>query len=462
MNFNYNNTGNEAYAKFSELLSDKFKKYAKRGINMSSGNPSFEPFMPAIEAAQRALFDTRSMKQYHSSEGIGYIRRSVLNFCKENHIADKSSPIDEGNIITGIGVTHLYSVMIEILANKAKKEHPNKTPVLLMTAPTYGIFALQPEALGFRVETIPLREEDAWRTNPEILQNRIKEINNSDDYYVSAFYRINPSNPMGSVEGHDLTKSIANILKTNNVFGIDDLAYLGQENTGTVYSLTNFDADNNVSMLSLSKTFCMPDLRAGFMYGSKEIINKASDIIMRTLQAVPTVSANALIASFGDDFKSERAEYIQRNIKGYQHKYKILEAMIYGLEAIDSETAEVLEPAIISTFGDRHLSANVIKNGIENVDIINRNPESGYFAVLRFNDVGKSYYDNNLIESSFNVASACLNEGKTLILPMSSALSENSLYNSARVTFGLSDEKIIKGCKGIYQALRNFTNKPIF
>ncbi len=450
------------YRAFEELLARRFRAATRYGINLSSGNPAFKPFAPAVAAAEAALRDFR-MQIYGNPHGDCQIRKALLPFCEEAGLAPAAGGLTEKHILPGMGSTHLYACVVEALARKAKTDHPGKTPVLLMTSPTYGLFAVQPEPFGFEIETVSLTKEEQWQTNPDRLNNRIREINASGSRFVCAFYRNNPNNPLGVVEPADTTQQVSRVLRTHNVFGIDDLAYIGQENGRAASPFAHHDFENSVSLFTLSKTYGLPGLRAGFMCGPEDLIQAAAESTMRTVQSMPWPAEAALAATFSEEHRVEREQYTAANRQAYLQRYEMIKALVEGIDSVQGLSAarrQQIEAVAMQAFGHKQEALAVLKTGLPGVDIVNTEMTAGYFAVLNIRDVGERYYGAERLTNSFQLAAACIDQGKVLTLPMMAALAGPELRGALRVTFGLSEKYIALGMRGLCNTLKTLTEKP--
>lgn len=461
-----NKSGHELHRAFTDLLVRRFRRHGFRGgVDFSSGNPGFGPFPPALAAAH-AVLNGNTMQSYGNPRGTPEVRQALLPFCEGMQLRPSRGTLTEAHILPGLGITHLYACLMEALARKAKEEQPGKTPVVLMTSPTYGMFAIQPVPFGIEVETLPLRPEELWRTNPERLDRKIRDINASDDRYVAAFYRTNPHNPFGTVEGGERTRRIAEVLRRHKVLGIDDLAYEGQEYYEAAIPLAACDFDNNVSLFSLSKAFCLPGIRAGFMCGPRDIVDLTAHATMRTIQDMPRPSEAALAASYGQDFERERWVYTAENKQGYQRRYQLLTSLVRGQRLVFSNMPDARREEIKRVtelaFRDKKIAHEIFNRGIPGLEIVNPEMNAGYFAVLRLRGAEGMYYGTQRLTNSFQIAAACVDQGGVLALPMTSAMAgeEGLGQNSIRVTFGTSELAIAKGLSGIFRALATFTEKP--
>lgn len=455
-------SGYDLYNAFNSLLMNRFYERSGKGVNLSSGNPLLTPFSPAVEAAKKSM-DDYLLSLYGSPRGEINTRKILMGFSKSMGLAEDNEGLNENNIIPGLGITHLYTSVLEVLANKARVDNPGKTPVILMSSPTYGLFSIQPESFDFKVDTFELKKEDGWQIDPDVLEEKIKSINKSENRCVCAFYRVNPSNPMGVVESETTTEAIAKLLKANNVFAIDDMAYHGQEYKKDAVPLAKYSFDNAVSLFSLSKTYCMANLRAGFMCGPEDIIGEARDITLRVVQSVPRPAEAALSSTFCNENRAAREKYVSANKAIYLERYRLLKALINGVDNVEglsrARQSEIVNmtKAVFADLGD---SRDILENGVRGVNIVNDEPGAGYFSVLDWERGTDLYYGTTKISNSFQLAAVLVDQGKVLSLPMASAMANEHLPTSVRVTFGVSEKAIIKGVKGLYYAGRSLTSSP--
>lgn len=455
--------GSEMLRVFDELL---FRRFSSLGgnqpVNFSSGNPAFDPFPPALEASRGAHSDY-IMRIYGSNFGVRSEREMMVPFCENLKISPKDQPLDAKHIMPGMGVTFLYAALLETIAVKAAEEKPGKTPIVLMTSPSYGLFAMQGEPFGMRVETVRLSEENKWQIDPEALDRRIKELNTIEGQYVAAFNHINPHNPMGTVEVPEVTQGIARVLRANNVFGIDDLAYLGQEYGQQAVPLAAFDFENSASLFSLSKTYGAPGLRAGFACAPTDVIESLSHVVTRTIQCVPHPTRAALSATYSPANDDARRAYIAVNREGYKQKYQIVQAFVKGIDNIgplSNERREQINNLFRQGFGDVNVANKILSNGVTRLKIVNDHVQSGYFSVLKLEGVNDRFYGTQRLDNSFKVSAALIDQGRILTLPMMCALAEEQLSDSVRITFGLSDARIVRGLRGVMKTMAALTESP--
>lgn len=456
--------GSQMLQAFEKILFQRFQDAGgnQKSVNFSSGNPGFDPFVPAIEAARGAHSD-HLIKIYGSDFGLRTEREALLPFCEGLKISPESEVLSARHIIPGMGVTFLFAALMETIGSRAAKEKPGQAPIILMTSPSYGLFAMQGEPFGMKVETVALRKENGWNIDPEVLDRRIKELNAMPGQFVAAFNHINPHNPMGTVEPPETTQAVARVLHANNVFGIDDLAYLGQEYERWAVPLAAYNFENSASLFSLSKTYGAPGLRSGFACAPADVIEDIARVVTRTIQCVPHSARAALVATYSTANDEQRRAYISANREGYQAKYQLVRAFVNGVHAIEDvgeQRRSYINRLFREIFGDHRIANRILENGMPGLEIVNEDIQSGYFAVLRIKDAKDYYYGEQRLDNSFKLSAAMIDQGRVLPLPMMCALAEEQLSDSVRVTFGISDRKIVRGLRGIAHVVNAMSESP--
>lgn len=150
--------GRELTRAFDELLLARYYATGRQSTrrNLSNGDPVTRPFEPVRDAVQEAMAKPE-MALYSRGGGPKQYRDKILPYCEDLGISPLLRPLNNENITFGIGSTYLYSAILRTLAEKNATEHSGKKPILLMPAPTYGIFTMQPAHLGYDIETFKLR-----------------------------------------------------------------------------------------------------------------------------------------------------------------------------------------------------------------------------------------------------------------------------------------------------------------
>lgn len=307
--------GRDLTRAFDEQLMARYYARAKQGsrYNLSNGDPVqvvFDPIRKAIAKAMRGS----EMALYTRGGGPKRFREEVLGFCEGMGLSPSKKVLGTEHVTFGIGSTYLYSTILKILAARAKEKQPEKRPVLLMPAPTYGVFTMQPENAGFDIEAFDLSEKNGWQIDPNTMKAKIEEINASADRYVAALYHANPHNPTGAVADGEQTQKIMRVLKRYKVFAIDDMAYAGIEHNDKAVPLASHDFDNSVTLFSLSKAYCMPRARSGLACGPDWLIEGIDHHTDMNMISLPAAVFAAAAGCFSEEHRAEREnKYLPAN-----------------------------------------------------------------------------------------------------------------------------------------------------
>jgi len=441
---------------FNELLFARIANKSTR-INLSSGNPSFPPYQRAVESCRSAV-ERSNIQLYATGAGYKAERVEVLPFCERQGIRNLS--VD--NIVFGMGVTHLYYSSLFVLQRKFQKEHPGKKPVILMSSPSYGLFTVQPEMFGYEIETYPLHQENSWEPQPEIIERRIKEINQSADKRVALAYNINPHNSTGSVTKPETTEKIAQIFSEQGVFVLDDMAYYGLEYSGNPTPLGVFKFDNSISFYSCSKAFGLPRLRAGFACGPSWLVSEIYGHISSQMISLPATVAPLIKECFGEKNNGDTLKYLEENRQGYKTALNLVRAFFCGVNSypISGEEKDVITKALREGVANRKDSDRIIEYGTPEIEMVNPDLEAGYFAMLKIKGIDDHFYGTRRLRNAFDLAVPLIDNVGVLMLPLSCAV--NTTHTDiCRVTFGgMSNRRVIRGLQGMVNTIRQLPTAP--
>ncbi len=457
--------GLELTGAFDLLLQQRYYDTGRQGPrrNLSNGDPLTKPFAPLAGAVRDAMLDSK-ISLYSRGGGPKQFRDEIIPYAEELGISPVARPLTHENISFGIGSTHLYTMVLQTLSARNAKENPGKKPVLLMPSPTYGIFTTQPVELGYDIETFPLREEKGWQIEPDAMSRRIAEINAEGGRHVVALYHANPHNPSGAVAGGAQGQQVSRVLKKHGVFAIDDMAYAGIEHKDKAVPLAAHDFENGVTLLTLSKAYCMPRARAGVMVGPSWMVEAIDHQISVNMISLPAGVFAAAAACFSMKNKVEREEiYLPVNSEKYMEHYQIIKAMIGGLDSVGDlpkKRDDAIIKAVREAYGDAANAKKVLTEGIPQLHIMNDVPASGYFAMLKVTSLDEMFYGTRRMSNSFQFAAAAIDVGKVLTLPLNFTLAGDNCPDGFRISFGGMQEKnLARGIKGLADTIDQLPRK---
>lgn len=458
--------GRELTRVFDKCLLERYYNTCKQGCrhNLSNGDPLSTPFPPIPNAVAQTM-SLGEMALYTRGGGPKRFRDKMLPYFESMGISPNSKTLSHQNVTFGIGSTYLYSVLLRVLEERGQKAHPNKQPVLLMPAPTYGIFTMQPENRGFDIETFDLSPDDDWQINPDVLDARIKEINAEKNRYVCALYHANPHNPTGTVANAEQTLKTMRVLKAHDVFAIDDMAYAGIEHKSKAAPLAMHDFDNSATLMTLSKAYCMPRARSGIICAPEWIVEGIDAHTDMNMISIPASVFAAAAACFDDENRYLRENgYLPKNSATYQEHYDVMKAVVDGIEhveGLDNKRHDEIKTLVQQTCGSRKQAQRLLSEGLPQLEILNDTPEAGYFAIVRIKNLDGMFYGTTRLSNSFEFATAAIDLGHVLTLPLNFALAGHNLGDSLRLSFGgMNERTIVKALKGLDSAIRSLPPNP--
>lgn len=375
-------------------------------FSIRNGNPlRMKPFPLCKEYIMKGLC-SHFLYIYPAQAGERGCRQKVVNYLgREGFQLEPSKGYDGlgiDNIVFAYSTTHAYNLVINTIARPED--------VVIITGPNYGIFTVNTEVCNAHVEIINLREEDDWYINPELLGQKIDEINarlkkefaGKLDYTprVVAYLNINPHNPIGNVlskKNMDIIEKLGDVCLEKGVFIIDDLIYrdvsYDQDNPAFPIASIPKYFNNTISLIGLSKAYGLAGIRAGAIIAPIPICIGITEKLVSDVDSFSVLQSEALAGAFNGTNRRYRIakKYFGKAIKEYKYRLNLLEALIYG---IDYENCKKNKRKIIRDIKKYTKDPDELKllfEGIPGVKLRNKTyPQSGFFAVVEFTDlIGK-------------------------------------------------------------------------
>ncbi len=451
----------EDYSLSTNLLIKGFKVPVGDKVRLGGGSPArFKPFEPSLVKIQETL-KNRILSDYPLAAGDNTTKESVIKYFNEKY----SKEIKNNNIIFTHSSTQAFALVMESILDYGD--------VVLMTAPSYGLFAFIPERVGGKVRLLELSDVDAWKINPKKLKKIIAKTNEElkSDYdmnrgkyifrrsdtspKVAAFVNINPHNPTGVVYGtkdKTLLMEVSSICKDAGVFVIDDLAYSGLEynrkNTALPICSLKGQFDNTITLYTLSKSYGLAGLRAGMIISNEIVSSLIRDRIFQSFDSLSILQSSAITAAFlpGKKADKEREKYFLHTTKEYYSRYIFVKSIVEGVKSLDRFEKILLDKIIKEN--NLKIDRNKDLNGINDIKIIIK-PESGFFLLLDLTElIGKTYkgfkikdektllqflYTSENVKTLTGKAFCWLNESKLVIRVTTALEYDNLLKNFLRL-----------------------------
>lgn len=439
-----------AFEVYGDALYTK-KTILPETINNSLGGGSplpTLPFPPVADAINKVL-KTTDLSQYAFPAGDINCRRSVCDYLHNEGFSKLISP---DNIIFSESTTQAFHMILKLLIQPGD--------IVLFTAPTYGLFAFEPERCGGNSRFIPLHEEDNWLINPVRLAETIDQINNemagkSNGIYkprVVAYFQENPHNPLGKVMGKGeagLVEEIAKVCRERNVFLIDDLLYrdLVYNRDNLALPAAHFDSEyqNVISLLGLSKAYGLAGIRAGMIVADEVIIRGIRNLIFQEIDSASHFNAVALEAAFNCTIEREEAYkiYFDDLISKYSFNLNLVKAAVDGIDSLsDSNRQKVLD--YINSDSDLQDKEEWLEP-IAGVDFVQGTyPESGFFCLLDFSEYKGSRVGDVVIENDISLLEYLFSQYRINFITGTSIGWPDANAIIARISFSYEPSKIVR------------------
>ena len=192
--------------------------------------------------------------------GYGYTQGSPL---LRQRISNLYKGYDEKNILVTSGSSEAIFLSASLTVSQGDR-------VVMMT-PNYLSFNGIAEALGAKVDYVPLVKKEKWRWELDLLSQVV-----TDKTKVISI--CNPNNPTGSILSEEEMKEIIEIADKVGAYILSDEIYIGAElsNLGTISFQHIYE--KTIITSGLSKSYSHPGLRIGWIAADKSVVTKAWEI----------------------------------------------------------------------------------------------------------------------------------------------------------------------------------------
>jgi aspartate aminotransferase len=293
-------------------MSARATELKTRGIDVfvfGVGEPDFEPPLPVLDAAKKAI--DAGCSKYTAVTGIPALKEAI---CDATEKARGWRP-EPKNVCVGVGAKH-------ILFNLALALYEPGDEVLI-PKPYWVSYPEQVRIVGATPVLVDTREEDGWKLSPERLERALTPK-------TKAVILCSPSNPTGAAYTEEETRGLCEVLRKHDCWIIVDEIYAELVYEGFRFvSAAKIAPDLRERMVivdGVSKTFAMTGWRIGWALAPAPLI-KALDLVQgQSTTNATAVAQHAAVAALRlplEDFAATRTQFEQRR-----------NAMVAGLESI--------------------------------------------------------------------------------------------------------------------------------
>ena len=374
--------GNKVYSMDWQIRTDMHP------FNLGNGSPlKWSPFPCSIQEIA-TLSKSDSMSQYAYAAGDANCRARVAAYLQKKSF---QSNAEDGSVLPSQliffhSTTEAFSILMNLICVPGD--------VVLFTAPTYGLFAYAPERVGAHARFLPLREEDQWLPNADLLEKMIVQINSSlpTRNRVVAFFNMNPHNPTGRVMGkchYDLLKKICQVCKNNGVFLIDDIIYwdlcYNTEEASLPVACIPGTFEYTITLFGTSKSYGLAGARAGAIFADEVVIRGLRNKIFQQMDSTSLLTAHLMAGAFQNSFEREKVykSYFSPLLRIYRENWSLVQLMICGRTRCRKIPKKYAMDCFFQEFSKE--AQQILENGFYPLKLAGGIvPEAGFFALIDF------------------------------------------------------------------------------
>jgi len=241
-------------------------------ISLGPGEPDFSTPAPLL-AYGRKVFDKST--HYSEPRGMLLLREAIVKKLeRENNIKT-----DSDNIMVTCGSQE--AIFSALLASV------DPTEQVLVPSPGYAGYTPAIDLVSATPVFVPLKEEDEWELNPDVLKRHI------DKQRSKVLILNSPSNPTGGVMSRKIMEEVCDIAIENDLIIFSDEAYEHILYDGakhlSIGSLNGMQ-DRVLTFQTFSKSYAMCGFRLGYCAGPKKLIAEMNKDHHYITLGAPTIS----------------------------------------------------------------------------------------------------------------------------------------------------------------------------
>ena len=308
----------------------ELEREGKKVFHFELGEPDFDTPKNIVNAACDALRSGNT--HYTNSMGLYKFREAVQKTTQ----ASRNFTPDINQILATPGANFIIYLAVSCLVNPGEE--------VIIPDPGFPSYSSVIKFSGAIPVTVPLRESNQFRLNPDDLRKKITK--NTRLIIINS-----PSNPTGAVMTPGEINEVAKIAAENNVYLLSDEVYarLVFENSSSFQSPASLDQckERTIIINGFSKSFAMTGWRLGVAIGPINVIEKMG-LVVQTLVSCgsPFIQKAGIEAIEGDQTK------ILEMKNAYQERRDILvDGLndIKGIKCVKPEGAMYVFPNIQGT-----------------------------------------------------------------------------------------------------------------
>lgn len=277
----------------------------KKAINLAVGQPDLPP--PPLDL--RELGARAGAFAYTPSEGIPELREAIAGkLLRENRIGCSADDV----LVTCGGEEALATVFLTYL---------NAGDNLIIFSPYFTPYSLLASLAGAEIREVPLPKNKAID---------FEDILEAVDERTRMLVVNSPNNPTGTVIKKTDMLRLVHLASKHDLLLLSDEVYEKYIYVGEHFS-PGSAGGTVLTINSVSKTFCLPGVRVGYVAGPSELVQPLKLMHMAIAFSAPTPGQLIALACLQDRHSSG---YIAQNIRIFKRRRNLLEKLLRerGLE----------------------------------------------------------------------------------------------------------------------------------
>lgn len=359
---------------------DKVQRLERQGksiLHFELGEPDFDTPDHIVDRACDAL--KAGDTHYTSSMGLYDFRKVVQETTRKSR---GFTPSMEQVLVTP-GANSIIYFTIKCVVNPGEE--------VIVPDPGFPTYFSAIKACGAIPVTVPLKEENDFRLDPEDLRERITD--------KTRLIIINsPSNPTGAVMTEDEIKGVAEVAKEYDLYLLSDEIYgrLIFDSDSMFLSPSYIDEckERTIIINGFSKAFAMTGWRLGVVIGPESLIERMGLLVSTIFSCVPPFIQQAGIEAIKGDqtpIMKMKAEYDKRR-----------KVLVDGLNSLPGVSCVMPKGAI-------YAFPNITETGMNCDEFTDFSLEKAQVALLpgnNFGEYGEGFVRMCYVNSQENIEKA--------------------------------------------------------
>ena len=247
-------------------------------VHLELGEPDFVTPPHIVEAAAEAM--RAGATHYVPAPGIPQLREAVAAFL---HRTGRLETTADHVVVTPGAKPVMWYAMLALCEEGDEIVYPD---------PGFPMYESIAAFVGARPVPIPLREENAFRVDPEELASLVGER-------TKLLILSSPHNPCGSALSEEDCRAIAELAMRHDFVVLSDEVYWAIRYGGRHASVLDVDGmvDRTILLDGWSKTFAMTGWRLGFGVFPTWLVEPVTRLVINSVSCTSAFSQHAAVAA---------------------------------------------------------------------------------------------------------------------------------------------------------------------